>query len=98
MVYLVGFQKYFLNELIIFAFKQKKMKFILKYSFENNEISCQLLERTQKKNREHVLLKHLRQLDYIYGKDVLLYSDRQAESVNILFLEIDSPFNFAKSN
>ena len=76
----------------------KKMKFILKYSFENNEVSCQLLEKTQKKNREHVLLKHLRQLDYIYGKDVLLYSDRQAESVNIIYLEIDSHFNFAKSN
>ena len=74
------------------------MKFTLKYSFENNEVSCQLLERTQKKKKEHVLLKYLRQLDYIYGKDVLLYSDRQAESVNILFLEIDSPFNFAKSN
>ena len=75
------------------------MKFTLKYSFENNEVSCQLLERTQKKKKKkHVLLKHLRQLDYIYGKDVLLYSDRQAESVYILFLEIDSPFNFAKSN
>lgn len=73
------------------------MKFILKYSFENNEISCQLWKEPKRKT-ENMFRKHLRQLDYIYGKDVLLYSDRQAESINILFLEIDSPFNFAKSN
>ena len=57
-----------------------------------------MLKRMQKKNRERVLLKHLRQLDYIYEKDVLLYTDGQAKSVNILFLERDSPFNFAKNN
>lgn len=96
-MYLVGAQKYFSNELMTFAFKQK-MKFILKYSFENNEVSCQLVKRTQKKSRECVLLKHLRQLDYVYEKDVLLYTDRQAANVNILFLERDSPFNFAKNN
>ena len=38
-MYLVGAQKYFSNELMTFAFKQK-MKFTLKYSFENHEVSC----------------------------------------------------------
>ena len=48
-------------------------------------------------NRELVLLKHLRRLDNIYEKNVPWYTDRQIGRVNILFLEIDSPFNVTKS-
>ena len=73
------------------------MQLILKDSFENDEVGCQLLERIQKKNRELVLLKHLRWLDNIYEKNVPWYTDRQIGRVNILFLEIDSPFNVTKS-
>lgn len=73
------------------------MQLIVKDSFENNDVGCQLLERVQKKNRELVLLKHLRRLDNISEKAVPWYTDRQIGRVNMLLLEIESPFSVTKS-